>query len=290
MSPAREVVVLLCVLLGLVGVALALAGVTEAAVQPTSNGCPSASSPALSAVSATATKLSPADQRTNAPPAINFDQPGGSIHVAPYTYTVSGNAPKDTGKIAWELSLVNGNEPFPDGHVSPVFKNTLNGFEVHLCISASNVDPGSYSGSFGFGGGGIKPLQLPLTVNVRFGGFWSFLWLYYGMLIAALIGVFVKWWMTLIAKENAGFAPELGKYFLWMKSQWITILIAVVGAGYVVFQNKYWQSNGFTSQNLLSLWIGVGVAVAASALLTTTVGQAIQRDAAKQPEGKPSST
>jgi hypothetical protein len=293
MAAWKQGLVLVLILVGLGGISLALAGATQAAVDPTQSSCTAATSPTISEVTATAAKLSPADQRTNAPPAINFDQPSGAIQLAPYTYNVATSDPNtsgtiDTRRIAWELSLVNGNASFPDGHIAPVFKSTLNGFEVHLCISAVGVNPGSYSGSFGFGGGGVKPVQLPLTVNVRYGGFSAFFWIYFGMLIAALIGVFIKWWMTLIAKPNASTAPDLGQYFAWLGHQTITIVIAVVGAGFAVFQNKYWESNGFTSQNLLSLWIAVGVAVAASALLTTTIGQAVQNKPTKEPDGQAS--
>ena len=44
----------------------------------------------------TVTTLTPADQRTTTPPAINFGTSRESRDVAPYTFTVTGRAPDPT--------------------------------------------------------------------------------------------------------------------------------------------------------------------------------------------------
>ena len=221
--------------------------------------------------------LQPANQRTNSPPTITFTGSNGDQQIAPYEYTVVGPFPNLTG-VAWGLSLISGNERFPKEDAAVTLSDNLGTVEVSICLRATGVPAGSYSGSLGLAGGGIKPVQLPLTVNIKYAG-WPLI--FFGMTIAVLLGVFVKWWMSKIAEAEDN-EPKLSQYFTWLWRQKITVLIAAVGASYGVYQSKYIGVDSFVRGDVWGLWVATGVAVAAASLLTTTIGTVIQPDPAKK--------
>jgi hypothetical protein len=229
-------------------------------------------SPPYSGASLASTTLDPQNQRTNTPAPITFTGSNGDHPIAPYTYTVNGKFP-NLSKLAWGLSLINGNDIYPQNDVAVHFYNSLGSLQVVVCIRTTDVSAGSYSGSLGLAGGGIKPVQLPLTINIKYAG-WPLIFL--GMLVAAIVGVFVKWWMTKIGGSDPDNSPKLSQFAVWLWRQKITVLIAVLGAAYVVFQSKYVASSGFTIDDCWSLWVATGVAVSAASLLTTTFGAAVQ--------------
>jgi hypothetical protein len=130
-----------------------------------SGKCEHVPSPPYVATTAVTT-LTPANERTTKPPAINFGMSRESQDVAPYTFTVTGPAPDPT-KMSWDFLLVNGNRTFPDSHASVSFSNALGNLRVALCLTPVGVPTGSYSGSLTLAGPGVKSAQLPLTVNLK---------------------------------------------------------------------------------------------------------------------------
>jgi len=249
------------------------------------SGCKPMTTPQYSPAKVLTTILTPANQRTSTPPPINFSGNSGQVSTAPYTYTVAGGTP-DTRAIAWEVSLIDGNSSFPARDLYPSFTDNLDGFEVRLCATAGGVNPGSYVGTLAFAGGAMKPVQLPLTINVRYAGGLNYLWIVLGLLLAALIGVFVKWWMILINKPTGTNIPNLLLFLRWMKAQWVTVAMATASAGYAVVRSKYLANPSFNSGDLMALWIAMGVATSASALLVTTLGKLAQPSQEKEPDQK----
>ena len=146
----------------------------------------------------TLTTLTPANQRTTTPPAINFGTSRESQDIAPYTFTITGPAP-DPAKMSWDFLLVNGNTTFPDSHASVTFSNTLGILRVALCLSPAGVPTGSYSGGLTLAGPGVKPVQLPLTVNLKDNNL-TVIWV--GIVISAVAAVFFKWWTMKVAQPG----------------------------------------------------------------------------------------
>jgi len=99
----------------LVPVGLVCGGLASFSGAPVANAATSCTnlgqSPPYVESTSAATTLDPANQRTNAPPAITFSGSNGDQQVAPYSYTVNGYFPS-VDQVAWSLSLLAVTAPF----------------------------------------------------------------------------------------------------------------------------------------------------------------------------------
>lgn len=241
--------------------------------------CGNVPSPAYVATNAVTT-LTPANERTTTPPAINFGTSRESQNVAPYTFTVTGPAPDPT-KMSWDLLLVNGNMTFPDSHASVRFSNTLGNLRVALCLAPAGVPTGSYSGSLTLAGPGVKPVQLPLTVNLKDNNL-ALIWV--GIVISAGAAIFFKWWTMKVADKNAPNGVSIREFWNWLKKQWVTVLIAVLGAAGGVFIARFLNTDTFVPSDRWGLWVATFTAVISAALLLNALGMAIEPEKNNAPK------
>lgn len=233
--------------------------------------CEPAPSPPYMATKAVTT-LTPANERTTSPPAINFGMSRGSEDVAPYTFTVTGPAPDPT-KMSWDLLLVNGNRTFPDRNASVSFSNRLGNLRVALCLAPAGVPSGSYAGSLTLAGPGVKPVPLALTVNLKDNNLFV-IWLV--NVIFAVAAVFFKWWTMKVADTNARNNFSIREFVDWLKKQWVTAAIAVFGAVSGVYITKFQSRDSFVPSDRLGLWVATFTAVTSASLLLNALGMAIE--------------
>jgi len=222
----------------------------------------------------TVTTLAPADQRTTTPPAINFGTSRDSQEIAPYTFTVTGRAP-DPAKMSWDFLLVNGNTMFPDDHASVRFFSTVGNLRVRLCLMPAGVPTGSYSGSLTLAGPGVKPVQLPLTVNLKDNNL-ALIWL--GIFIAAVAAVFFKWWTLKVADTDASNVASVREFLRWLRKQWVTVAIAIIGAAAGVYIARFAKTDSFVASERWGLWVATFTAVMSAALLLNALGMAVEPD------------
>lgn len=228
----------------------------------------------------TVTTLAPADQRTTTPPAINFGTSRESQNVAPYTFTVTGRAP-DPSKMSWDFLLVNGNTTFPDSDASVTFFNSLGNLRVALCLTPAGVPTGSYSGSLTIAGPGVKPVQLPLTVNLKDNNL-ALIWA--GIFIAAVAAVFFKWWTLKVADTAASNGVSVTEFLSWLGKQWVTVAIAIIGAAVGVYIARFVNTDSFVASERWGLWVATFTAVTSAALLLNALGIAVEPDAPNKPK------
>lgn len=162
---------------------------------------------------------------------------------------------------------------FPDDQVGVRFSNVLKDLRVSLCLVLRDTRPGSYSGSLTIAGDTVEPVQLPLTVNVKDNNF-TILWL--GLLSAALLAIFVKWWMVRLADSSQNNYPSKREFLRWLGQQYVTVLISVVGAVGVVYRTKYLAVASFTPEERWGLWSAAFTAVTTASLLLTSIGKAVK--------------
>jgi hypothetical protein len=220
----------------------------------------------------TVTTLTPANERTTQPPTINFGTSRASQDVAPYTFTVTGPSPDPT-KMSWDFLLVNGNSTFPDSHASVRFSSALGNLRVALCLAPAGVPTGSYSGSLTLAGAGVKPVQLPLTVNLK-DNYLVAIW--GGIIISAAAAVFFKWWTMKLADTNATNGVSVREFGKWFKVQWVTVAIAVVGAAVGVYITKFGNTDSFVPGERWGLWAATFTAVMSASLLLNALGMALE--------------
>lgn len=242
---------------------------------PTASGastnCKSVNSP-LYVATKTVTRLAPANDRTKNPPPINFGTSRDSQDIAPYTFTVTGPAP-DPKKMSWDFLLVNGNRTFPDSDASVTFSNTFGNLRVALCLTPDGVPAGSYSGSLTLAGPGVKAVQLPLTINLKYNNLFM-IWI--GIIVSAAVAVFFKWWTMKIADTNANNGASLIELFKWLRKQWVTVVIAVIGAAGGVYIAKFQKVDTFVAGDRWELWVATFTAVMSASLLLNSLGIAIE--------------
>lgn len=234
--------------------------------------CTAASSPEYLPADDAATVLRPKDQRTTAPPPVDLGASRSNVRLAPYTYSINGPAP-GLKKLSWDLTLVDGNRQFPDNQVGVAFSNVLKDLRVSLCLIARNVPPGSYAGSLTIAGDTVEPVQLPITVNLKDNDY-EVIWA--GLAIASLLAVFVKWWMVRLADSAQSNYPSIGAFIKWIREQYVTVVISVVGAAGLVYQTKYLGIASFTSGQRWALWSATFTAVTTASLLLTSIGKAVK--------------
>ncbi|MDQ6947950.1 MAG: hypothetical protein M3256_17205 [Actinomycetota bacterium] len=219
------------------------------------------------------TTLKPKDQRTTVPPPIDFGTSRSERTLAPYTFSNTG-PPLDPSKLSWDLTLVDGNRQFPDDHAGVTFQDAFGDLRVSLCLVGRDVPTGSYSGSLTIAGSTLKPVQLPLTVNLKDNN-WRIIWL--GLVVASILAVFVKWWMVQLADSGEDNFPSIGRFFRWLRRQWVTVAISVIGAAGAVYQTKYGNSATFSPSQRWSLWSATFTAVTTASLLLTSISKAIKK-------------
>jgi hypothetical protein len=234
-------------------------------------GQPATTSGSLDTAS-NAPSLVPQGSYTSSPPTILFLGNGGSQKVAPYQFSFS--TPSKISDIRWDLNLVNGNNTLGSDQARVKITQPHGDVEAQLCINSSGLQYGSYSGTLYLFGPGIATKQVPITVSIKFSVTW---WIILGMLLAALIGLFVKWWTVKLNDATATNEPDLWQFGEWLfTKQFFTIAIAVVGAGYGVFYAKYLNVDTFTRGDCWSLWVSTGTAVAASSLIINAIGAKVK--------------
>lgn len=241
--------------------------------------CDSVTSPPYVATR-TATRLTPANDRTTKPPAINFGTSRAARDIAPYTFTVAGSAP-DVTKMSWDFLLVDGNNTFPDSHASLKFSMALDKLRVALCLTPSGVPTGSYSGSLTLAGQGVKPVQIPLTINLKDN---NVVLIWAGIVVAAIAAVFFKWWTMKVADANAPNGASLKEFWNWLTKQWVTVLLAVVGAAGGVYITKFANKDSFLASERWGLWVATFTAVMSASLLLNALGKAIEPPTAAKPK------
>ena len=256
-----------------------------AGAQPERSGssCQPTTSPPYTPAPTIETTLSPKDQRTSAPPPVQFRTSRADKRLAPYTYSVTGPMP-DLDKLSWDLTLVEGNRQYPDSHAAVTFANAFGDIRVSLCVIGRDVPTGSYSGSLTIAGSTVKPVQLPLTINLKDNDK-SMLWT--GLIVAAGLGVFVKWWMVKLADTNQDNNPSMGAFVSWLRHQWVTVLISVVGAIGIVYRTKYDALASFAPSQRWGLWSAGFTAVTTASLLLTSIGKAVKDPTSTREEETP---
>jgi hypothetical protein len=271
----RTVSVLAGVSLSALVVVTGMAGPATASQAKSGSGCQPSNSPPFMPAPTIETTLQPKDQRTSAPPAIQFRTSRADKKLAPYTYSVTGPMP-ELDKLSWDLTLVEGNRQFPDSHAAVTFANAFGDLRVFLCVIGRDVPTGSYSGSLTIAGSTLKPVQLPLTVNLKDNDktmLWS------GLFVAAVLGVFVKWWMVKLADRTEDNNPSLRSFGTWLRLQWVTVAMSVVGAIGIVYQTKYDNLASFAPSQRWGLWSAGFTAVTTTSLLLTSIGKAVTNPA-----------
>lgn len=241
--------------------------------------CRSVSSPPYVATK-TVTTLTSANDRTTKPPAINFGTSRASQPIAPYTFTVTGHPP-DTAKMSWDFLLVSGNETFPSSDASVTFSNVFGNLRVVLCLTPAGVPAGSYSGSLTLAGPGVKPVELPLTVNLKDN---DLLLIWVGIILFAAAAVFFKWWTMKVADTGASNGASVKELFTWIKRQWVTVVIAVIGAAGGVYITKFQKADSFVTSDRWGLWVTTFTAVMSASLLLNALGVAIEPSTANKPK------
>jgi hypothetical protein len=242
--------------------------------------CSNAPSPPYVAAK-TVTTLTPENDRTTKPPAITFGTSRASQNVAPYTFTVTGPAPVPA-KMSWDFLLVNGNETFPTSGASVTFSNVFGNLRVKLCLTPAGVPAGSYSGSLTLAGPGVKPVELPLTVNLKDNNL-PFIWL--GIIVSAVAAIFFKWWtMKVVDTNEPNNGASVKELFTWIGRQWLTVLIAVIGAAGGVYITKFQDADSFVPGDRWELWVTTFTAVMSASLLLNALGVAVEPSTDAKPK------
>lgn len=236
-----------------------------------STTCTTTSSPSY-VPAETKTKLTAANERSTKPPAINFGTSRDGLSIAPYTFKVAGPIPAPA-TMSWDLLLVNGNRTFPVSNTSVTFSNVLGDLRVDVCLNPDGVPSGSYSGSLTLAGPGVELKQLPLTVNLKDNNL-GVIWL--GMVVAAFAAIFFKWWTIKVADKNAENGPQFSLFMKWLKTQWITAAIAVLGAAGGIYVTKFHQTESFAPGDRWGLWGATFTAVMSASLLLNALGLAVE--------------
>ena len=264
--------------------ALAVLGISQfvfliPSASAASVNCKNVPSPSYVATK-TVTTLTPANDRTTNPPAITFGTSRASQLVAPYTFTVTGPAP-DPAKMSWDFLLVNGNETFPGSDASVTFSNVFGNLRVALCLTPAGVPAGSYSGSLTLAGPGVKPVELPLTVNLKDNNL-PLIWA--GIILFAAAAVFFKWWTMKVADTDASNGVSVKELFTWIRGQWVTVAIAVIGAAGGVYITKFQKADSFVPSDRWELWVATFTAVMSASLLLNALGVAIEPSTDDKPK------
>jgi hypothetical protein len=183
--------------------------------------------------------------------------------------------------MSWDFLLVNGNTTFPDSHASVKFSNTLGNLRVALCLTPDGVPTGSYSGSLTLAGPGVKPVQLPLTINLKDNNL-GLIWV--GIAIATVAAVFFKWWTMKVADTSTDNTANVSEFWSWLKKQWVTVVIAILGAVGGVFITKFLNAVSFVPSDRWGLWVATFTAVMSASLLLNAIGIAVEPTKNNQPK------
>jgi hypothetical protein len=89
------------------------------------------------------------------------------------------------------------------------------------------------------------------------------------------LGVFVKWWMVKLADHSEDNNPSLRSFVSWLRIQWVTVVMSVVGAIGIVYQTKYDNLASFAPSQRWGLWSAGFTAVTTTSLLLTSIGKAV---------------
>lgn len=241
--------------------------------------CQSEPSPPYMATK-TVTTLTPANDRTTKPPTITFGTSRASETLAPYTFTVTGPAP-DPAKMSWDLLLVNGNGTFPDNDASVTFSNVFGNLRVALCLKPAKVPAGSYSGSLTLAGPGVKPVELPLTISLKDNNLFL---IWAGIIFFAAAAVFFKWWTMKVADTDAPNGASLAELWTWVRRQWVTVAIAVIGAAGGVYITRFLKADSFVPGDRWALWVATFTAVMSASLLLNALGVAVEPSKPDKPK------
>jgi hypothetical protein len=183
--------------------------------------------------------------------------------------------------MSWDFLLVNGNTTFPDSQASVRFFNSLGNLRVALCLTPAGVPTGSYSGSLTIAGPGVKPVQLPLTVNLKDNNL-ALIWA--GIFIAAVAAVFFKWWTLKVADTAASNGVSVTEFLSWLGKQWVTVAIAIIGAAVGVYIARFVNTDSFVASERWGLWVATFTAVTSAALLLNALGLAVEPDQPNKPK------
>jgi len=272
--PLKERTARFAVATGVAIVILAVAPMTILMIDATAAGaesCTKTVSPSYHPDPNPSVTLTPVDERSTKPPGVDFGTARSPLLVAPYSFSPTGGPLPDPGQLAWAVTLVDGNRQFPSDKVGVTMTDQLGTLQVRVCLIGSGVPSGAYSGSLVISGSTIKPKYIPLTVTLKDNAWPVILG---GMLVVGIAAVFFKWWMTALSDTSQDNAPSVPRFLNWAGSQWMTIFIAVGGAGIGVYVAKYANLASFQPSSRIPLWTATFTAVTSAALLTTAVGKA----------------
>jgi len=237
-----------------------------------SQGCPNSVSPEYVPSSDPTAELLPADPHTTNPPPINFGTSRSTNNITPYRFKVVNGEFPDVRKLSWDLNLAQGNKLFPEKNFGVTFSKKLDHLVVGLCVNGDDVPEGAYTGTLTIAGDSLKPAQLQIAVNLKYAnrGF-----IVFGQFVTSLAAIFFKWWTVRVADTGQGNSPSPSEFVAWLKSQWITVGLAVLGAAGGVYVVKYRGVEAFKSSDLFAFWGATFTAVTSAALFTNSIGKAL---------------
>lgn len=161
------------------------------------------------------------------------------------------------------------------------FSNVFGNLRVALCLTPAGVPAGSYSGSLTLAGPGVKTVELPLTVNLKDNNL-PLIWA--GIILFAAAAVFFKWWTMKVADTGASNGVSVKELFTWIRRQWVTVVIAVIGAAGGVYITKFQKADSFVPSDRWELWVATFTAVMSASLLLNALGVAIEPSTDDKPK------
>jgi hypothetical protein len=127
----------------------------------------------------------------------------------------------------------------------------------------------------------VKPVQLPLTVNLKDN---NLVVIWAGIVIFAVAAVFFKWWTLKVADQEATNGASVREFWNWLTKQWVTVVIAILGAAGGVYITRFQSTASFVPSERWGLWVATFTAVISAALLLNAVGMAVEPPTEDKPK------
>ena len=74
------------------------------------------------------------------------------------------------------------------------------------------------------------------------------------------------------------------EFLKWLKSQWVTVAIAVLGATGAVYITRFQNSDSFAPSERWGLWVATFTAVTSASLLLNALGAAVEPSTDEKPK------
>ena len=79
-----------------------------------------------------------------------------------------------------------------------------------------------------------------------------------------------------MADTDASNGVSVKELFTWIRGQWVTVVIAVIGAAGGVYITKFQNADSFVPSDRWGLWVATFTAVMSASLLLNALGVAIE--------------